>query len=263
MAKRRPARERDAAADTPDGLPDRDALLAFIRDSKNAVTLRDVQRALGFRSAARRRVQDVLNQLAGEGAIERIRGQIYRARRRLPEVAVIEITRIDADGDVFGKIAERGAADEGLELLVVAGRHAPSRGDRVLARLSVREGGEPRALVLRPLERTAEFVVGVFEGEHRGGGMIAQPPTAAAPSMASWCAPSWCASARSARRARASSSGSAPPMGRARPASSSSTSTASRSSSRPRRGPRPSAPARWSSATTARAGARICAPCRS
>ncbi|MFO0986815.1 MAG: ribonuclease R [Alphaproteobacteria bacterium] len=172
MAKRRPARERDAAADTPDGLPDRDALLAFIRDSKNAVTLRDVQRALGFRSAARRRVQDVLNQLAGEGAIERIRGQIYRARRRLPEVAVIEITRIDADGDVFGKIAERGAADEGLELLVVAGRHAPSRGDRVLARLSVREGGEPRALVLRPLERTAEFVVGVFEGEHRGGGTI-------------------------------------------------------------------------------------------
>lgn len=170
MARRR--REREEPAGAQNDLPDRDTLLAFIRDSKNEVTLRDVQRALGFRSAARRRIQDVLNQLAGEGAIERVRGQIYRARRRLPEVAVIEITRIDADGDVFGKIAERGAADEGLELQVVAGRHAPARGDRVLARLSAREGGEPRALILRPLERTAEFAVGVFEGEHRGGGTI-------------------------------------------------------------------------------------------
>ena len=172
MARRRSAREREEAAGTRDELPDRDALLALIRDSKNEVTLRDVQRAFGFRSAARRRVQDVLNQLAGEGAIERVRGQIYRARRRLPEVAVIEITRIDADGDVFGKIAERGAADAGLELHVVAGRHAPARGDRVLARLQQHGGGEPRALILRPLERTAEFVVGVFEGEHRGGGTI-------------------------------------------------------------------------------------------
>ncbi len=172
MARRRPGREREEPAAAQNDLPDRDALLAFVRESKNAVSLRDVQRAFGVGSAARRRVQDVLNQLAGEGAIERVRGQIYRARRRLPEVAVIEITRIDADGDVFGKIAERGAADEGLELHVVAGRHAPARGDRVLARLAIREGGEPRAMILRPLERTAEFVVGVFEGEHRGGGTI-------------------------------------------------------------------------------------------
>ena len=172
MKRRRPARARDEAADVLDGLPDRDALLAFIRESKNEVTLRDVQRAFGFRSADRRRIQDVLNQLAGEGAIERIRGQIYRARRRLPEVAVIEITRIDADGDAFGRIAERGGAEEGLELSVATGRHAPSRGDRVLARLMQRDGGPPRALILRPLERTAEFVVGVFEGEHRGGGTI-------------------------------------------------------------------------------------------
>src|SRR5262249_28040485 len=144
---------------------------AFVRESKDAVTLRDLQRAFALRSAARRRVQDTLNQLASEGAIERIRGQLYRARRRLPEVAVLEIARIDADGDVFGRLAERGAADE-MEFRVVTGRHAPSRGDRVLARLMLRDGGEPRAQVLRPLERTPEFVVGVFEGEHRGGGTI-------------------------------------------------------------------------------------------
>ncbi|HEY7610558.1 MAG TPA: hypothetical protein VIF14_15100, partial [Alphaproteobacteria bacterium] len=172
MKRRRSARARNEAADATDGLPGREALLAFVRDSKDAVTLRDVQRAFGFRSAARRRVQDTLNGLAGEGAIERIRGRLYRARRRLPEVAVLEIARIDADGDVFAKLAERGQADQGLEFRIVTGRHAPSRGDRVLARLIMREGGEPRAQILRPLERTAEFVVGVFEGEHRGGGTI-------------------------------------------------------------------------------------------
>jgi ribonuclease R len=177
MQRRRSARgHRETAAakdELPNraDLPDRDALLAFVREKKDAVTLRDVQRAFGFRSAARRLVQDTLNQLAGEGAIERIRGQIYRARRRLPEVAVFEITRVDANGDMFGRIAERGAED-GLELLVVPGRHAPARGDRVLARLVQRDGGAPRAQILRPLERTAEFVVGVFEGEHRGGGTI-------------------------------------------------------------------------------------------
>jgi ribonuclease R len=173
MQRRRSARggHRDTA-EAKDELPDRDALLAFVRESKNAVTLRDVQRAFGVRSAARRLVQDTLNQLAGEGAIERVRGQIYRARRRLPEVAVFEITRIDADGDVFGTIDERGLDDAGQEFRVVTGRHAPSRGDRVLARLMLRDGGEPRAQILRPLERTREFVVGVFEGEHRGGGTI-------------------------------------------------------------------------------------------
>src|ERR687897_1534100 len=110
-----PSRRRDrdrahdahASSDLPgrDDLTDRDALLAFVRESKNPVSLRDVQRAFGLRSAARRRVQDTLNQLAGEGAIERVRGQIYRARRHLPEVAELEIARIDADGDVFGKLA--------------------------------------------------------------------------------------------------------------------------------------------------------------
>jgi ribonuclease R len=169
-------RDRDRAQDShasPD-LPDRDALLAFVRESKNAVTLRDVQRAFGIRSAARRLVQDTLNQLAGEGAIERVRGQIYRARRHLPEVAELEIARIDSDGDVFGKLA---ASDGGMEFRVVSGRHAPKRGDRVLARLMLGDRGEPRAQILRPLERTAEFVVGVFEGEGsktsaRGGGTI-------------------------------------------------------------------------------------------
>jgi ribonuclease R len=170
MKRRRPARAHREAADATDEFPDRDALLGFVRESKNAVTLRDVQRAFGLRSASRRRVQDTLNQLAGEGAIERVRGQIYRARRRLPEVAVLEIARIDADGDVFGRVAERG--DEGLEIPVVTGRHAPARGDRVLARLSLGEGGVPRAQILRPLERTQEFIVGVFEGERRGGGTI-------------------------------------------------------------------------------------------
>ena len=172
MKRRRSARAHDATADAKNDLPDRDDLLAFVRESKDAVTLRDVQRAFGVGSAARRRVQDVLNQLAGEGAIERVRGQIYRARRRLPEVAVLEIARIDADGDVFAKLAERGLADEGMEFRVVTGRHAPSRGDRVLARLMLHEHGEPRAHILRPLERTPEFVVGVFEGESRGGGTV-------------------------------------------------------------------------------------------
>ncbi len=172
MKKRRSARLREEVADAAEDLPDREALLAFVRESKDAVTLRDVQRAFSLRSAARRRVQDTLNQLAGEGAIEHVAGKAYRARRRLPEVAVLEIARIDADGDVFARLAERGAADEGMEFRVVAGRHAPSRGDRVLARLMLRDGGEPRAQILRPLERTPESVVGVFEGEHRGGGVI-------------------------------------------------------------------------------------------
>ncbi len=177
MKRRRAARAREDKADHENGIPSREALLAFVQGSKEAVTLRDVQRAFALRSAARRRAQDALNALAGEGAVERIRGQLYRARRRLPEVAVLEIARIDGDGDVFAKFAERGLSEESMEFRVVTGRHAPSRGDRVLARLVLREGGEPRAQILRPLERTPEFAVGVFEGEggaraDRGGGTI-------------------------------------------------------------------------------------------
>jgi ribonuclease R len=171
MPGRRPVRAREDTAKPQDEIPDREALLAFLRESAEPVTLRDVQRAFGLRSAARRRVGGLLNALAGEGAIERVHGQAFRARRRIPEVAVLEITAIDADGEIFGKLAERASSDDRLTFRILPGRHAPSRGDRVLARLLPSRHGDDdhRAQVLRRLDRTPDFVVGVYEGEHRGG----------------------------------------------------------------------------------------------
>ena len=96
---RRPSRRRDRAAESHDDILDREALVAFVRDSKRPVTLRDIQRALGLRSADRRRLQDALNELAGDGLVERVRGKIYRARQDLPEVAVLDIAGLDIDLD--------------------------------------------------------------------------------------------------------------------------------------------------------------------
>jgi ribonuclease R len=175
MNRRRSARAREEAAQPDETPPDRDAILAALRASAEAATLRDLQRALGLGSAARRRLKDALAALAAEGAVERLRGDAWRLRRRIPEVAVLEITRIGDDGDAFAKLAERGAGDEALVFRIEPGRHAPSRGERVLARL-VPGIAEHRAHVLRRLDRTPEFIVGVFEGEQRGrGGGVVRP----------------------------------------------------------------------------------------
>jgi ribonuclease R len=87
-------------------------------------------------------------------------------------VAVLEIERIDEDGEAHARLAEHGAADADLSFRVASGRHAPVIGDRVLARLTIADEDEPRAQVLRILERTPDFLVGIYEGEHRGGGVV-------------------------------------------------------------------------------------------
>ncbi|MGH7002416.1 MAG: hypothetical protein ACREIP_00560, partial [Alphaproteobacteria bacterium] len=161
-------------------VPDRETLLAFFRESKRPVTLRDLQRALGLRSAARRRLQVALTELASEGVLERVRDQIYRARQDLPEVAVLDVSHIDSDGEVFARLADPRPGSEDLTFRIVAGRHAPKRGDRVLARLMRGDEGERRAQILRAIDKTPEFVVGVFEsdrradrgGDKQGGGSI-------------------------------------------------------------------------------------------
>jgi len=165
MKRRRSGRPREEAADKREALPHRDALLGFLRERNEPVTLRDLQRAFALKSADRRRLKDALTALVAEGALERLHGDAYRARARVPEVGVLEITRIDSDGDVLAKLVE--GADDRI-IRVQPGRHAPAPGDRVLARL-IPGTAEHRAEILRPLERTSEFLVGVFEGAHGGG----------------------------------------------------------------------------------------------
>jgi len=178
MAKR-PSRPRDQEAETHGDIPNREAILALFRDAKRPISLRDAQRALDVGSAARRRLQDALTALAGEGAIERVRGQIYRARRALPEVAVLDIAGVDTDGELVARFAEPAPGTEAITFAVAPGRHAPKRGDRILARLVPGPGGEHRAHVLRAIDKTPDFIVGVFEvargsrpGAHHGGGTI-------------------------------------------------------------------------------------------
>ncbi len=144
----------------------RQQILAALRRRTEPIKLIELARELGIGSGARRRLKDELGALAAEGAIDRVRGDRYALVADLPEIAVLEVKSIDRDGELIAALPDRAGSGGMFRLRI--GRHAPNRGDRVLARLATGDG-ERRAEVLRVLDAAPAAVVGVFSGGPKGG----------------------------------------------------------------------------------------------
>ena len=120
--------------------PDKEAILRLIAESPRPLTKRDIVSAFGIRGDDRRDIKDMLRDLEADGEIVKTRGQEYTVPKGLPSVAVIEVTEIDIDGDVFAKPAEwnEGTQGEVPKIEIVPdkkGAPALKEGDRVLASL--------------------------------------------------------------------------------------------------------------------------------
>jgi ribonuclease R len=122
-------------------------------------TKRDLSRALGIKGSDRIALKRILKELESEGLLKGSRRQGYTRPGTLPEVAVLEITGQDPDGELLAR-PQRWESNEEPPQIVVVSEEALGVGERILARLSEsRDGFEAR--VIKRLGASAHKVLGV------------------------------------------------------------------------------------------------------
>ncbi|MEJ8573407.1 ribonuclease R [Microbaculum marinum] len=179
-AGRRPAggRTRDKAT-----LPSREAILEFLREHPGKAGKREIAQAFGIKSNDKIALKRLLREMADEGLIEGRRKGIKRAGHLAP-VEELEITGRDRDGELIASPTDWDDEAHGAApiISIVAERNrksrvpAPGIGDRVMVRIRQIEGEDGGFLhegrVVRVLDRKPRTVIGVFEPQSGGGGVI-------------------------------------------------------------------------------------------
>ena len=163
----------------PDGTherPTKQQILAYIEESPARVGKREISRAFQLRSEDRVWLKDILRELEDEGHLERRRGRRVVKAGRLPEVAVIEVIRIDEDGELIARPIAWHDEDIPPPTIYLAPsghkRVSAGVGDRVLARLARIDDRTYEAKAMRLLGPTARSLLGVFELDADGNGLL-------------------------------------------------------------------------------------------
>jgi len=136
-----------------------------------AATKRDLAKLLGLKGSDRIHLKRILKELEADGAIEGRQKTGYVKRGELPEMAVIEITGVDDDGETLARPLNWDAQDEPPIIYVMPPKDggAPGTGDRLLARLE-KHGEDYEARIVRRLDREAqEKLIGVLRESKDSG----------------------------------------------------------------------------------------------
>ena len=153
-------------------LPDRDELLAYIRDNDGDTVRRDIARAFGVRGAQRAELRAMLRELEDAGLIERGDGRKWRPSDRLPPVAVLEVYDLDDDGEPLLRPVSWEADQPAPFIELRAGPRnmaAPGVGERILCRLQPRDDDSYRATPMRRVGVQAQTIIGVYRQAGDGG----------------------------------------------------------------------------------------------
>ncbi|MFC3069776.1 ribonuclease R [Phenylobacterium soli] len=167
MAKPRAPKSRPPAK-TPQGLPDKETLLAYIREHGESDRA-DLARAFGLKGAERRALREMLRELEGQGGLSRRGRKGFAEPGALPEVGVVDVVERDPDGDLLVRLTK----GEDAPLVVLApsrkaeAGQAPGLGDRLLVRFERLEGGEYEARLIKRLGQSAHRLLGVIRKARR------------------------------------------------------------------------------------------------
>jgi ribonuclease R len=157
----------------PDNAPkplDRERVLEALAKEPQG-SKRDIARALGVKGDERIRLKRILKELESDGTITRTGKRAYAKPGTLPEVAVLEISGQDPDGELMARPARWEGDGEPPSIYVVLGRDtdtAPGRGERILARLSETKNGY-EARIIKKLGASVHRVLGVYHTGAREG----------------------------------------------------------------------------------------------
>lgn len=154
------------------GLPDRETILRFIRESPVPVGKREIARAFKLKGDQRTLLKELLRDLEAEGSLARNRGRRLAPPSALPETTVVEVHDIDEDGEVLARPVDW--PHDGPPPLIRMrperrGQPALTRGDRVLAQLRRVPDGSYDGRTLRRLEGgSGARLVAVYEDTPEG-----------------------------------------------------------------------------------------------
>ena len=169
-ARPKTASHKVAAKDRPPaGLPDKETLLAFLRDAGEAAKA-DIARHFGLKGADRRALREMIREMEAQGQLGKRGRRGFAEAGALPPVGVADVIERDADGDLFVKLTK---GDEDVPLVRLApdrneaAAGAPGLGDRLLVRFEKLESGEYEARLIKRLGQSAHKVLGVIRKERR------------------------------------------------------------------------------------------------
>ncbi len=166
----------------PARFPDKDEIRRFIAASPGRVGKREIARAFSISGDGQAHLREILRQLREEGLFDRHGGSAGGAsesRSKLPNVCVLEVERIDSDGELRARPVKPEAADTLFPDIYVS-PETPSQGalgvgDRVLARLTRHADGSYQASAIRVLDAGGGRLLGRFVADDigtAGGGRI-------------------------------------------------------------------------------------------
>ena len=151
-------------------VPSREQIIEFMRASATPVGGREIARAFGIKGGGRIALKKILRELAEAGTIEHPRRRPKVTPGRLPDMAVIEVTGTDSDGELLARPVVWTSNLASPPIFIASDRHgtpALARGDRVLARLRRTAEGGYEALPIRRVGGEPKRLVGIFEAGGR------------------------------------------------------------------------------------------------
>ena len=164
---------------SPAPFPSRQEIVRFILDSPGPVGKREVARAFKLDSVQKMKLKGILRELEADGNLQRGRGKTLAEPGTLPNVAVIDLVRIDDMGDVIGRPAmwDHDGPVPVVRMANERRKEAVGAGDKVLARLSPKGTNRDGARVyedrlIKRLAQRPREVVGIFEGSPDGGRIV-------------------------------------------------------------------------------------------
>ncbi|KLN60176.1 RNAse R [Kiloniella spongiae] len=153
--------------------PTKEAVLDFIEQSPTAVGKREIARAFNLRGNDKIPLKQLLKELKDEGHFGR--GPKQRKNNidgRLPPVQVIELTRIDSDGELIAVPAAWEEDHPAPMIYVLPDRKSKFDlvvGDRVLAKLKRLDNKSYQGIPIRKLEAAALKILGIYQITEEGG----------------------------------------------------------------------------------------------
>ena len=148
-------------------LPEREALLNYLRENPGDTSKRDIAKAFGIKGDDRVILKAMIRELKGEGALKK-EGKTLSVSGALPPVLAMDIFTRDKDGSLVARPVDW---DEGqgkaptvtIKTARNAAGPAPGIGDRVLVRLFGHDGEAGyTGRVVKKLDKNKGLVLGIF-----------------------------------------------------------------------------------------------------
>ncbi|HSV28734.1 MAG TPA: RNB domain-containing ribonuclease, partial [Candidatus Omnitrophota bacterium] len=156
-------------------LPTKQEVLDFIKSSPGRVGKRELARAFNLKGSDKIALKAIIKELEGGGAIERGQKRRFARPGALPDMAVVEITGTDTDGELLARPLaweEKGRPPRIYVAQSRRGEIVVGVGDRVLAKLRRVRGDDYEAKPIRIVGEARARVLGVYVAMPDGSGRI-------------------------------------------------------------------------------------------